>query len=168
MKSEVKVTVRYEERGQVYREIWRARLRVPRDMKSEVKVTVRYEERGQGYREIWRARLRVPWDMKSEVKGTVRWRARSRVTRRRNFWETLLEHTINLSLKMAPCVSKHLEKAFLQPADRRIVLSRCASDSGSNPDGNDSDFSTFPRGHYLLRYCITAGYGCLVLHSRLT
>jgi hypothetical protein len=41
MKSEVKGTVRYEERGQGYREIW-----------GEVKGTVRYEERGQGYREI--------------------------------------------------------------------------------------------------------------------
>jgi hypothetical protein len=45
-------TVRYEERGQGYREIWRARSRVPRDMKSEVKGTVRYEERGQGYRDV--------------------------------------------------------------------------------------------------------------------
>jgi hypothetical protein len=33
--------VRYEERGQGYRE-----------MRREVKGTVRYEERGQGYREI--------------------------------------------------------------------------------------------------------------------
>jgi hypothetical protein len=40
MKSEVKGTVRYEERGQGYREI------------REVKGTVRYEERGQWYREI--------------------------------------------------------------------------------------------------------------------
>jgi hypothetical protein len=73
MKSEVKGTVRYEERGQGYREIWRARPRVPLDMKSEAKGTVRYEERGQGYREIWRARPGVPWDMKSEAKGTVRY-----------------------------------------------------------------------------------------------
>jgi hypothetical protein len=52
MKSEVKGTVRYEEGGQGYREIWRARSRVPWDMKSKVKGTVRYEEQGQGYRGV--------------------------------------------------------------------------------------------------------------------